>query len=236
LVWKPVFSLFAALVVLIVVSGFRQNSGRDMAGFRYPFGILIAVFSAFWLFDAIGGVLQLNFADPRAWLVLLMCSLVVVGLGGLLGFLLSALGPLCLPPSYEWPAGFVRGVVTADNGKHIVPLVPSGRVQIYDPQWHFICGWNVDAWGGNFEVHCPSDGMVEVRTARGDRCYSFTEEGRLISSKPDPEPVSHFWPSNGRSVWVPTAPLRWIFSSPLLCGAVATAGFAGLVSLGKVAL
>src|SRR4029077_3818094 len=120
----------------------------------------------------------------------LMSLLIFVGGSCVLASSLSAMRPLRLPPSREWPAGYVwTGVVTTAEGKHVVPLLPAGRVQIYDSEWHFIRGWSVDAWGGHFNVRCPSKGVIEVFTMRGERHYSFTEEGVLISSKPLTETV-----------------------------------------------
>ena len=136
-----------------------------------------------------------------------------------------------LPASYEWPAGYVSGVVTAADGTHIVPLMPSGRLQIYDAKWHFIRGWNVDAGGGNFKVGLSPDGVIEVFTARGEHHYSFTQGGQLISSETFAEPYSSL--PEGESVVIPTSPLLWVFSSPFLSWGVALVGFVGVAILKK---
>jgi hypothetical protein len=68
------------------------------------------------------------------------------------------------------------------DGKYVVPLVSPGRVQLYDPQWHFLRGWHVDAEGGDFKVRCSLDGLIEVLTARGNHHYIFNELGELISA------------------------------------------------------
>jgi hypothetical protein len=162
-----------------------------------------------------------------------MYLLVLVGAGGFFAAALSATGIIRLPSSYEWPAGYVRGVVTTADGKHIVPLMPSGRLKIYDSQWHFIRGWNVDAGGGDFKVQCSSNGMIEVFAARGEHHYSFAQDGHLIASESLPEPFSSL-PDDGQSVVVPTSPLLWIFSSPFLSWGVALVGFAGLAILKKM--
>src|SRR6202035_4206271 len=117
-------------------------------------------------------------------------------------------------------AGYVRGVVTTADGKYIVPLMPSGRLQIYDSQWHFIRGRNVGTSGGNFKVQCSANGVIEVFTATGEHHYSFAQDVHLIGSESLPEPFS-LLPDEGQSVVVPTSPLLWIFSSPFLSWGVA---------------
>jgi hypothetical protein len=221
----------AAFAVFIIVAGIWQQSGRAISGLRYVCGLFVVGFFGFWLFLAVHGKSwAFRVDDSSRWLVPLMFSLFIVGLAGILASVLSAIGPLRLSHSREWPAGYVRGVITTGDGKHVVPLWPSGRVQLYDSQWHFIRGWNVDAWGGVFKVQCSSDGMIEVLTARGDRLYRFTDEGQLVSSEPLARPIS-LWITNGRSVMVPTPIALWVFSSPILSGAVALIGFVGINAL-----
>jgi hypothetical protein len=198
------------------------------------FGLLIAVFAAFWLFLATRGMAkELKAPERTKWIKGGMYLLILIGAGGFFAAALSATGIIKMPGSYQWPAGYVRGVVTAADGKHIVPLMPSGRLQIYDSQWHFIRGWNVDAGGGDFKVRCSSDGVIEIFTARGQRHYSFTQDGLLISSQNLPEPFSSL-PNESQSVVVPTSPLLWIFSSPFLSWGVAVVGFVGLAVLKKM--
>src|SRR3984957_4348023 len=111
---------------------------------RNPFGLLMAAFTAFWMFLCVRGLAQaLRAPDQAKWIAGLMYLLVLVGAGGFFAAALSATGIIKLPSSYEWPAGYVRGGVTTADGKYIVPLMPSGRLQIYDSQWHFIRSWKV---------------------------------------------------------------------------------------------
>ena len=198
------------------------------------FGVLIALFAASWLFLAARGMTkELKASGLTKWIKGMMYLLILIGAGGFFAAALSATGIFKLPTSYEWPAGYVRGAVTAGDGKHIVPLMPSGRLQIYDSQWHFIRGWNVDASGGDFKAWCSSDGVIEVFTARGQRHYSFTQDGHLISSGTFSEPFSSL-PIEGQSVVVPTSPLLWIFSSPFLSWAVVVVGAVGLTVTKKM--
>ena len=99
-----------------------------------PFGLLIAAFAAFWMLLCARGMARaLRTPDRAKWIMGLMYLLVLVGAGGFFAAALSATGIIKLPPSYEWPAGYVRGVVTTGDGKHIVPLMPSGDSRFTTP-------------------------------------------------------------------------------------------------------
>jgi len=136
----------------------------------------------------------------------------------------SAEGIFELPRSCEWPAGYVRHAITTVLGKHVVPVVPAGRVQLYSSDWHFLCGWNVNALGGDFKVEASPEGRVEVFTARGERHYTFDENGSLIYSAALPGSYESI-ANRGESVVVPTKLLLWPFSSPFISVAVGTLGF-----------
>jgi len=197
------------------------------------FGLFLVLFAAVWLFLATRGIAkELKTSQQAKWIKGTMYLLILIGAAGFFAAAFSAMGIIRLPTSYEWPAGYVSGVVTAADGKHIVPLMPSGRFQIYDPKWHFIRGWNVNAGGGNFKVGLSPDGVIEVFTARGEHHYSFTQGGQLISSETFSEPYSSL--PEGESVVVPTSPLLWIFSSPFLSWGLALFGFVGVALLKKL--
>ena len=48
--------------------------------------------------------------------------------------------------------GFAKGVVSTEDHYFVVPHTPSGRVQIYDSNWKFLWGWNVEAGAGTFKL------------------------------------------------------------------------------------
>jgi hypothetical protein len=198
------------------------------------FGWIVAIFAGFWLFLAARGIARdVRRGGSTKLFIGVMGLLVLVGAGGFFGAALSAMGLLKLPTYYEWPAGYVSGVVRMPDGRYVVPLVPSGRVQIYDSQWHFIRGWNVEAQGGEFRVECSSN-EIEVLTARGEHRYSFTDDGKLISTSSLSEPY-YSLPKTGESVKVPTSPLLWVFSSPFLSMGLAIIGFVGIALVKKLA-
>jgi hypothetical protein len=198
------------------------------------FGLVLALFGGVWTYFLLRDVCrEFKPGGRRNWFVGSMGALVLVGACGFFGSGMSAVGFLKLPNSLEWPAGNVCGVQTRNDGKHVVPLVPSGRVQIYDATWHFLRGWHVGAHGGDFKVECPATGRIEVYTGRGQHHYSYTENGELISVASYSEGDS---PQDlaGSCVVVPTSPLGWVFSSPFFSWGTAVIGIAGLAIFKKL--
>jgi|SRR5579872_5518960 len=160
------------------------------------------------------------FSSPRHTgskrLVLFVASgLLVIGSVGFFGSGVSAFGGLnWLPDSFEWPAGYVTGVITTGNGLFVVPHTPSGRVQVYDSDWKFIRGWHVDAGGGTFKLKPSGADQIEVFTPRGQSHYVFNDHGKLIfTGKYSPESYSAVQ-GEGRAVVVPTRPWLWVFAHP----------------------
>ena len=194
---------------------------------------IILLVGAFTLFFATRGVAhEFKRTNRFRWVSGLMYLLIIVGA---IGFLATTTGVVKLSTYREWPVGYARGVVTAADGKHFVPLDPLGRIQVYDSQWHFIRGWNVDARGGDFKVQYSPDGVIDVFTGKTQRHYSFTEDGRLISSTTIlPEEALFLRDSpQGQSVVVPTSPVLWVFSSPTLLWGLIMTGFGGIAILNR---
>src|SRR6476469_4985815 len=105
------------------------------------FRVFIALFSCVWLFLAgLGIVRQVKRGGRVNWLVSIAGLFLMVGAGGFFATGLSAMDVITLPDSFEWPSGYVRGVVQTQDGKYVVPHIPAGRVQLYDSQWRFIRG------------------------------------------------------------------------------------------------
>ena len=192
------------------------------------FGLVLGLFGGVWLYFALRSVTREFMTGHRSnWFVGSMGFLVLVGAIGFFGAGMSAVGFLKFPNSFEWPAGNVCGVKTTADGKHVVPLVPSGRVQIYDANWRFLRGWHVGAHGGDFKVDCPAPGRIDVYTGRGLHHYSYTESGELIAATTYPEGLGPLQCSGCCEV-VPTSPLGWVFTSPFLSWGAIVAGIAGL--------
>jgi hypothetical protein len=202
---------------------------------RAPFDWLLVLFAGIWFFLVTRSIVRsFNRGGHATWLVAAMGFLILVGSGGFFGAGLSAMGIVKLPNSFEWPAGSVCGVRTNARGEHVVPLVPSGRVQLYDPNWRFLRGWHVNANGGEFEVECLENDQIGVYAGRGMRHYVFTENGEVVSSanySSEPSSIRNDW----TCVVVPTSTIGWVFSSPFISWAVAVVGFIGLAIVGKLA-
>jgi hypothetical protein len=161
----------------------------------------------------------------KRWLVLVASALLVVGGIGFFGSALSAVGGLnWLPDSFEWPVGYASGIISTQNGLHVVPHTPSGRIQVYDSDWTFIRGWHVDAGGGTFKLAASADSRIDVFTARGEWHYVFSSEGELLSKRTYSPAAYSSFPDEGTSLVVPTPPWLLVFSHPLASWGVAAIG------------
>jgi hypothetical protein len=192
------------------------------------FNLFLVLFAGVWLFLASRGISRaLKSAERTKWVIVASGFLVLIGFAGFFAEMMSGTGIIKLPKSYEWPAGYATGVKKTASGLYVVPLEAEGRVQLYDSNWHFLRGWNVDALGGDFKVAPTPEGNIEVFTARGEHQYSFTENGDLLSTA---SLSDSFWslPKDGQTVIVPTSPLLWAFSSPAISWGIGVLGFIGL--------
>lgn len=195
---------------------------------KLPFNLFLVLFAGIWLFLAARGIFRaLKGAERTKWVIVASGFLVLIGSVGFFAEAMSGVGIIKLPKFYECPAGYASGVQKTTSGLYVVPLIAEGRVQLYDSNWHFLRGWNVDALGGDFEVAPTPDGNIEVFTARGEHQYSFTENGDMLSTS---SLSDSFWslPKDGQTVIVPTSPLLWAFSSPVISWGIAVLGFIGL--------
>jgi hypothetical protein len=191
---------------------------------NFSFGIFLLVFAVVWISVAAIGIHKQGKAGARPnWLVWTAGFLVVAGAVGFFGSALAATGVVKPPASFEWPVGYARHVVTTSDGKYVVGLEPSGRIQIYGPERRFLRGWQVNAEGGDFTIAVSDSGLLNVYTDRGHHLYVYTGTGELINSSYEGDFSSI---SSGRSMTLPTSLLLWPFSSPFGCW--------GLVVLGAV--
>jgi hypothetical protein len=164
----------------------------------------------------------------RRWPVLLGGALIMVGIVSFMGQAASATGGLnWLPETWQWPVGSADGVITTQNGLHVVPTIAAGRVQVYDPEWHFLRGWHIGPGAtGVFALRPLERDQFEVFTARGDNRYVFNTNGKLISSGKYPGEDYETVSQAGRPAAIPTSWWLWAFSSPDRSMLVGMAGFA----------
>jgi len=192
------------------------------------FGWTVALFAVIWIALAIRGISRQSKRGERFnWLVWVGGFFVVLGAAGFFGAALSSVGMVKLPPSFEWPPGYVSGVVTSPSGFRIVPLEPSGRVQVYGPGWRYVRGWQVAAEGGPFKIVTSQPEKIEVYTLRGSHHFTYSEDGQLLATETNTQPYDSVR-NGGRSQVVPTFPLLWPFSSPFLSIGLVVIGAMGL--------
>jgi len=196
--------------------------------------LLLMLIAGVWFFMA---ARRVNRAlEETAWPKLLLAlpgAMALLGVACLFAPSFPAEGVVHLPNSYEWPAGYVTHVITAADGNYVVPLVDAGRVQIYDPHWRFLRGWNVNALGGGFKVAASPAGAVEVFAAKARRHYIFDENGDLISSVPLLE-SDELLLDQGHALIVPTPIWLWPLSSPAISLALIGLGLLSLEVLKRL--
>src|SRR5262249_4736697 len=144
------------------------------------FALLTLVIGALVIVGATRDTLQRVPVDPRRRAAFWLAG--ALGTYGLFAFfaqMLAASGALWfVPQSFEWPVGSADQVVSTPS-QMIVPVVPSGRVQLYDTRAHFVRGWFVEASGGDFKPSATPEGKVEIFTARRKLRLVYSSQGEL---------------------------------------------------------
>lgn len=154
--------------------------------------------------------------------------------------LLINLKPGLLSDSSEWPPGYSQNVITTADGRHIVPNVPAGRIQIYSPDWRFIRGWNLPDVNMAFILMPFAEDTQQIRVVactggRGsdaDRLgatYLFDTDGKLLSRKTYPFSRIEYnsLPTTGESLWVPTRFWLLPLANPAIAWVIFMSALAG---------
>lgn len=148
------------------------------------------------------------------WYKLVITLLALVGGVGFWGNVLSTSGELnWLPPSFAWPVGYAKGVVTTEENFHIVPVTAADRVQIYTADWTFVSGWHIGAHGGDFWVQYHNGDTFEIFTARGQKRYQYDLQGQLLAEGTYDVGSSSLNKGSGQTVYVSSNPVMLIWSS-----------------------
>lgn len=149
-----------------------------------------------------------------------------VGGAGFLITMLVSLGAITPTNTFQWPAGMAPVTFTA-SGEAVVPIVPAGRIQIYDSRWHFMRGWQIDAQGGDFKVAVRAPDLIDVFTMRGDTHFVFKTDGTLVSESVDTVGIV-----NSKTVdrFVPGQPLLFPLSDPAYCWGIGAMGLLLIVA------
>jgi len=186
------------------------------------FTILIAVWS---LFNAVSYLFRKQFRDSSLWPVVALGSTIsTYGMLGWFGGFLSVGGAFDrFPKTFEYPIWRAEGAVTLADGTHVVPHAVSGRIQLYDRDWHYLRGWRVPSSGGTISLLEPTKDQITVFMERGDGRATYDVNGNLLNLEwdgPRPEWRSH------EKVTVPTPLLLRPYSRPMFSWLVCAAGVA----------
>ena len=146
-------------------------------------------------------------AKAQAWakqrLAILGTILVALGATPLVANQLEAMDLMnWLPPAFEWPSGFAP-VASTPSGIHVVSLIPSARIQIYNRDWHFIRGWNVGTFGAGFYATPLAADHIEVAPEHGPRQYVFSLSGNLVAVENHPAIHSQILKTLTKAQYVP---------------------------------
>ncbi len=184
------------------------------SAFNALFGlILAAMLVALPLAFVVRGISSFKeMTARRRWLGIVSSLFILVGMWGVIGSILIY-GTDWLPPSFEWPAGYVQGVLTTLRGNRIILVKGVARVQVYDARWHFVRGWHVDRAQ---KLHLLPDETVEVLQRGG--CKSVIDvNGKLLSQGMlSPKDIDLHNLPLGEDARVPTSPFLYMFSSPAM--------------------
>ena len=107
----------------------------------------------------------------------------IIGALGIFGSDLTAYTRGSFSKSFEWPIGNVNYAIELSDGTIVIPLKPTGRIQVYDPALEFQRGWHIDAGGGTFKLVPADDSSFYVYTARNAMKYLYDTNGVLQSSE-----------------------------------------------------
>jgi hypothetical protein len=200
-------------------------------------GLFNALLAVLWpVFVGIALARQLNKSRQAGWLVVLMGMLILIGGEGFFAPSLIVNGVIKPSNSFQWPAGYVNGIVRTPDGGYVVPLKSLARVQVYDPHWRFIRGWQVGTFGKEFRVECTPQGIIDVFSANGLPLSSFTEDGaRMSADRSGRSSADYLSMPPPESIMAPTSPLLLAFSSPSLCWVLMVVGVLGLVIVDRLA-
>jgi hypothetical protein len=184
------------------------------------FDLLVGVIFLGFLFAAINSHLKIwryyKFSIAR-WLGVLGLMLVtygVVGFGMSFGGAVGGLG--WLPKTIEWPVVYAAQILPVEDGRFVVALPNCGRVQVYDTEMRFLCGWQVDASGGSFKLLKAGRECFDLVVARSKRVMRFDVFGKLLSQTTYASDDYDSFPKQGVTGVVPTSFWLWGFTSPFL--------------------
>jgi hypothetical protein len=114
---------------------------------------------------------------------------------GLLAFLagfIASTGRLPFVSSdVELPLGDVNSLAVDHQGRIYTSSHFYGRVQEYDRDGRFVCGWFDHDAGGRFQIRMSDDDLLQVVPARHDEVHTYAPDGRRVGSTACPAGTYH---------------------------------------------
>ena len=149
-------------------------------GYVFMFFILAMLFC--WIFGIIVYIFQRKTRDKIFAYGIVAGTFMLIGALGFFGSaFLSCGGGRFLPNSFEWPMGFSEDVLITSKNYYVVPHYATSRLQIYDNNLNFICGWYIEALTKPFRTMLLYNGNILVKTA-DEKEYFFNLKGENISN------------------------------------------------------
>ncbi len=199
--------------------GRRATEQRPLGRTMQVLAIVLAgVIGSLVVTAAVRSALAYSRRPRRNALAAVGCTLAALGGLGFCGLVFSGFGGLrWLPASLEWPVGSVRGALTMADGTHVVPVPVAGnKVQLYTPDWRFLRGWYVPAWGGGqFHLQLAQSNRFEVITRRNAMRYLYNLDGFVVSEESYAPKAFEGFSESAEKVQVPTRWWLWMFTSPI---------------------
>lgn len=117
------------------------------------------------------------------------------------------------------------------DGTHVVPHIPSGRVQVYDSRWKFLRGWAIGARGGDFKVIPAGPDRFDVFPRRSLARDTYRLSGDLVARGKRPPGRYPALPEMGQRYSFPTAPWQLVFVGSFPSWLTTTLGAILLIAL-----
>ena len=108
----------------------------------------------------------------------------IVGVGGFLSSAVCTFVAMSGNPRVttwaRFPLGDLGSLGVDSKGNLYCGSIFYCRIQVYSPQGEFIRGWFLNSGGGTFQIEIDKEEKLHVHTARGNKYFIFSKEGKLL--------------------------------------------------------
>lgn len=137
----------------------------------------------FGLFCGITSDVQKQNVKIKKILLLVSSMLILFGIMGFFGGVLSSLGVLkWIPQNIEFPLAHIGDIDINRDGKLFVVSRFYGRIQVYGQKGDFLRGWFFYAPSGEVHMKINDQMKVEVTASSMDTIYLFDQNGKLLKT------------------------------------------------------